>query len=102
MDAAWPIGGSLELAQSSGTDAYGVVTTWQLVPRSIPPMEETLTRFTSVRRSEGVTPNERFLRGSEDLMVPPRTRATSLLDQGHLTTAFLGLETSQGAGAVVS
>jgi len=102
VDAAWPVAGNLEVAQSSGTDAYGVVSTWQLVPRSIPPMEETPTRFTSVRRSDGVTPNEGFLRGSADLVVPPRTRATLLLDQGQLTTAFLGLETSQGAGAVVS
>ncbi len=101
-DEAWPIAGSLEVAQSSGTDAYGAVTTWQLVPRSIPPMEETLTRFTAIRRAEGVAPNELVLRGTGDLVVPPRTRATLLLDQGYLTTAFLGLETSSGAGAVVS
>jgi len=102
VDAAWPIAGSLEVAQSSGTDAYGVVSTWQLVPRSIPPMEETLTRFTAIQKIDGVAPNEAFLRGTGDLVVPARTRATLLLDQGHLTTAFLGLETSGGAGAIAS
>lgn len=102
VDAAWPIAGSLEAAQSSGTDAYGVNTTWQLVPRSIPPMEETLVRFSTVRRAEGIAHSEGVLRGAGDLMVPPRTRATLLLDQGYLTTAFLGLETSAGAGAAVS
>lgn len=101
-DSAWPVAGSLEVAQSSGTDAYGVVSTWQLVPRSIPPMEETLTRFASVRRAEGIAPNDAVLRGTGDFVVPPHTRATLLLDQGYLTTAFLGLETSSGAGAVVS
>ncbi|HEV8365991.1 MAG TPA: alpha-L-rhamnosidase C-terminal domain-containing protein, partial [Gemmatimonadaceae bacterium] len=102
IDAAWPLAGSLELAQSSGTDAYGVVTTWQLVPRSIPPMEETTTRFSSVRRAEGITPNEAFLRGAGDLVVPPRTRVTLLLDQGFLTTAYVSLETSDGAGAILA
>jgi hypothetical protein len=98
-DASWRAAGSLEPAQRAGTDAYGAVSTWQLVPRTIPPMEETPVRFASIRRATGVTPNGAVLRAAGDLVIPARTRASILLDQGHLTTAFLELETSGGAGA---
>lgn len=102
-DAAWPIAGKLDQAQTSGTNEYGVVSTWQLMPRTIPAMEETPVRFVAVRRSDGVAvPNESFLRGADELVVPPRTHAVLLLDQGYLTTAFMSLETSGGEGARMS
>jgi len=80
---------------------YGEVTGWQLEPRSIPAMEETLQRLARVRRATGVTTDGGFLRGTGDLVIPPRTTATLLLDQSHTTNAYPVLETSGGEGSSV-
>ena len=81
---------------------FGEAGGWQLVARSIPPMEESPTRFAAVRRSEGVKTDGGFLRGTSDLVVPAKTRAILLLDHGHLTNAFPVLATSGGAGSTVA
>ena len=88
--------------QPRGGNPFGEAGGWQLVPRSIPPMEESPTRFASVRRAEGIEAGSGFLRGEGDLVVPPRTKAVLLLDQSHLTNAFAVLETSGGAGSSVA
>ena len=79
----------------------GELVGWQLTPRSIPPMDGTLQRLTSVRRAKGVATTDAFLRGAGDLVVPAHTRASVLLDQGHTTNAYLVLTTSDGAGSRV-
>jgi len=81
---------------------YGEVLGWQLMPRSIPPMEETPQRLTSVRRASGVEVHDGFLRAAGDLVIPPRTRASILVDQSHTTNAYPVLETSGGAGSTVT
>ncbi|HET9002377.1 MAG TPA: alpha-L-rhamnosidase C-terminal domain-containing protein [Gemmatimonadaceae bacterium] len=101
-DAGWAAAQRLETAQARGSDEYGLVSTWQLVARTIPPMEEAPIRFAAVRRATGVMPNAGLLNGDSDLVVPARTRAVLLLDQGQLTDAFLVMETSGGAGATVA
>lgn len=103
-DGEWPAAEAAESATwgLSGGSPFGEVDSWQLVPRSIPPMEETPVRFASVRRIEGVEPGEGFLRGDGDLVIPAATRAVLLLDQAHLTNAFTVLETSGGAGSRVA
>jgi hypothetical protein len=88
--------------QLRASNPFGEAGGWQLVPRSIPPMEESPTRFATVRRSEGIAADDGFLRGTTDVVVPVRTRAVLLLDQAHLTNAFAVLETSGGAGSVVA
>jgi hypothetical protein len=103
-DGTWPAaaageGFNANRTQPRGSNPFGAAGSWQLVPRSIPPMEETPVRFARVRRAEGVAPQEAFLRGASDLVVPPATRAVLLLDQAHLTNAFAVLETSGGAGS---
>ena len=98
-DGAWRDAGNLERAQPNGSDEYGAVGTWQLEPRTIPPLEETPVRFASVRRASGVSASEGVLRGDADLTIPAHTRASILLDQGHLLAAFLAIDASGGAGA---
>lgn len=71
-----------------------------LAPRTIPAMEETPTRFARVRRAEGVSVPEGFVAGRTPLVVPARTKATVLLDQGYETSAFPQLVVSGGRGAV--
>jgi hypothetical protein len=80
---------------------YGEVSGWQLEPRSIPAMEEKEQRLARVRRASGVQTDGAFLRGTGDLTIPARTRATLLLDQSHTTNAYPILETSGGAGSAV-
>ncbi|MGD8816396.1 MAG: alpha-L-rhamnosidase, partial [Acidobacteriota bacterium] len=75
---------------------------WQLVPRSLPQMEETPVRFARVRRARGIEPDEAFLHGDGDLVVPPGSRAVLLLDQSYLTNAFPVLETSGGTGSTLT
>jgi len=105
--AGWLAAGAGEafrarLTQLRAGNPYGEAGGWQLVARSIPPMEESPERFARVRRAEGIAPSEGFLKGSGDLSVPPHTRAVLLLDQAHLTNAFAVLETSGGAGSRVA
>jgi alpha-L-rhamnosidase len=106
-DGAWPAaaagqGFAANLTQLRGSNPFGAAGSWQLVPRSIPPMEQTPVRFASVRRAEGIEAQDAFLRGAGDLVVPPATRAVLLLDEAHLTNAFTVLETSGGAGSTVA
>ena len=80
----------------------GEVVGWQLQPRDIPPMEESLQRLTSLRRAEGVPRNESFLHGDGALVVPAHVTATLLLDQSHTTNAYPVMETSGGVGSTVT
>ena len=79
----------------------GEVFGWELMPRSIPPMDEVPQRLTSVRRVLGAAAGEALLHGGANVVVPAHTRATILLDQSHTTNAYPVLETSGGAGSSV-
>jgi hypothetical protein len=79
----------------------GEVIGWQLEPRSIPLMDESLQRLTSVRRASGASGGDAFLRATGDLEIPPRSTASLLLDQSHTTNAYPVLVTSGGAGSMV-
>ncbi len=106
-DESWPganagQGVRADFTRLRASQPFGQGGGWQLVPRSIPPMEETPIRYARVRRAEGIEPSDGFLRGTGELMVPAATRAVMLLDQDHLTNAFTVLETSGGAGSEVA
>lgn len=106
-DQQWPAavsgrGAGAERTQLRGTDSTGQAGGWQLVPRSLPPMEEKPVRFASVRRASGIDAGSGFLKGEGALTVPPHTRATLLLDQAHLTNAYPVLETSGGSGSTIT
>lgn len=75
---------------------------WQLMPRSIPPMDEMPQRLTSIRRAVGMAADDALLRGGADIVVPMHSRASLLLDQSHTTNAYPVLETSGGAGSTVT
>lgn len=80
-----------------GTD----VDTW-LAPRTTPLMEETPERLARVVRTAGIVVTDDFPAGRTALYVPANTRATVLLDQGHLTNAFPQLTTSGGSGSTIT
>jgi len=100
-DSAWHDAEIVRVARKRGSFPFNAGG-WQLVPRSIPLMDEHPVRFQSVRRIEGVTTDQKFLDNSGTLFVPANTTATVLLDQAHLTNAYFRMETSQGAGSEIS
>jgi hypothetical protein len=75
---------------------------WMLVPRNIPLMEEKLERLARVVRAKGAESSAGFLEGRSPLTVPASTRATVLLDQTYLTTAYPEFVTRGGRGAEIS
>ncbi|MEO8620559.1 MAG: alpha-L-rhamnosidase C-terminal domain-containing protein [bacterium] len=93
-----PIVGRLSLRDAAGVGEGS----WLLMPRDIPAMEEKTMRFASVRRVAGVSAADGLIRGSTDAVIPPKTKATILLDQSHTTNAYPVLETSGGAGSTVT
>ena len=82
-----------------GPGPTGIYEAWKLVPRRIPPMERRVDRFAAVDRVRGVSAPDGFLAGEKDVVVPPETEATLLLDQDRLTTAYPILQVSGGAGS---
>lgn len=85
-----------------GAPGGGEVSGWLLRKRELPLMEETQQRFARVRRAEGVAANDAFIRGTGDLVIPARTKATVLLDWARTTNAYPVLETSGGKGSTVT
>ena len=72
---------------------------WQLTPDPLPPMQRTLTPAGHVVRSTGVNPSSGF--PENGFTVPAHAKATVLIDNSHLTTAFPELTVSRGRGATI-
>ncbi|HZT32461.1 MAG TPA: alpha-L-rhamnosidase C-terminal domain-containing protein [Bryobacteraceae bacterium] len=99
-DSAWP--GARVGPAGAPRDAQDAPSRWMLVPRSIPPMENRPERLAQTRRAEGVAVPEGFPARVVRWEVPAHTRATLLLDQAYLTTAYPELVVSRGQGAEIS
>ncbi|MDB4892264.1 MAG: alpha-L-rhamnosidase [Gemmatimonadetes bacterium] len=94
--------GLVHLHAAPGRGGYGDGSGWQLEPRDIPPMEESVIRFANVRRSSGVAASDGFIKGNDALVIPANTRASIVLDYAKTTNAYTVLETSGGMGASVT
>ncbi len=99
-DAAWP--DAVALWYPAKTRGFGTDGNWMLVPRSIPLAEEKPERLGEVRRSEGITVSNDFLKGNSPVMVPANSKVSILLDQSHLTNAYPKLLVSGGKGASIT
>ena len=97
-ETAWTSAEALDRAAPAGWESH---QKWQLVPRPVPLLEERLQRFAHVARSQGVEVPTAFLAGEADLVIPPATQTTILLDQEVMTTGYPTLAFSGGAGADV-
>jgi len=97
-DSAWPAAAAV--AEATGFDAQWPGP-WMLVPRPIPSMEEKPDRIQTVRRSDGPALPAGFAAGSAAATIPAQTKATYLLDHGHLTTGYPELVVSGGRGASI-
>ncbi|MEO5816746.1 MAG: alpha-L-rhamnosidase C-terminal domain-containing protein [Gemmatimonadaceae bacterium] len=94
--------GQIHLHAVPGRGGYGDGSGWQLEPRDIPPMEESMIRFASVRRTTGIATSDGFITGGDALVIPANTRASILLDYAKTTNAYTVLETSGGAGSAIT
>ena len=78
---------------------YG--STWYLVPRTIPFLEETKQRFGKVARSEGMPTTSHFINGNGSLTIPSNTTVSILIDQEHHTIGNPVLHYSGGSGSQI-
>ncbi|MFA6450316.1 MAG: alpha-L-rhamnosidase C-terminal domain-containing protein [bacterium] len=74
---------------------------WMLTPRNIPLMSEKTDRFATVVRSKRVKLEPEFLSGSAPFVVPPKTKATVLVDREKLLIGYPELTVSGGAGSKI-
>lgn len=99
-DSNWlaPKAGTVEFAVGKGF-LFG--STWYLVPRTIPFMEESKQRFNRVARMEGIPISDDFIKGAGSLKIPANKRVTILIDQEHHTIGHPELFYSKGKGSQI-
>ena len=80
---------------------YGTDNKWTLVPRNIPLMHETLSRFKEVRRASGMKVESTFLTGKQPLKISANKKVSILIDQSVNTLAYPELLVSGGKSSVI-
>ncbi len=99
-DSSWQ---EPRLAMVEFAAGYGFLygSTWFLVPRTIPMMEETVTRFKKIARSENIHDPVPFFEGGKPLTVPARSKVSILLDHAVHTIGYPELIVSGGKGSEI-
>ncbi len=97
----WETVRTYEQGQPIGTNPYGNLYGWNLVPRTIPMMEEREERIPELRRAEGIDMNRDFLDGTGPLEIPAESRVVLLLDQTYIINAYPVLKVSGGRDAEI-
>jgi alpha-L-rhamnosidase len=100
-DSSWDAVRLYEPGTPRGTNPYGNLYGWNLIPRNIPMMEERMERIPKLRRVEGIEMNDGFLEGISPLQIQANSRAVLLLDQTYIINAYPVLEISGGKGAEI-
>ncbi|MGE5646841.1 MAG: alpha-L-rhamnosidase C-terminal domain-containing protein [Acidobacteriota bacterium] len=99
-DSAWKA--AVPGAPGGPREARDAPSRWMLVPRSIPFAELKPERLARVRQSSGATVPAGFPAKAGRVIVPANVKATLLLDNDRLTTAYPELVVSGGAGASIT
>jgi hypothetical protein len=97
-DSKWLLSKEIGKGRAKG---LGTGADWDLIPRDIPFLEETVQRFSSVRKQEGCKAGVLFLEGKETLTIPANTTSVLLLDQGIETVAYPEIFVSGGKGSAI-
>ena len=94
-DSNWPAPrpATVEFAVGRGF-LFG--STWYLVPREIPFMEEEITRFSSLVRTTGIKSDNAFLNGNNALIIPANSKVSILLDNKNHTIGYPEIILSKG------
>lgn len=84
-------------------ELYGASSPWMLVPSGIPQMDMKAERFGKLaQKPSKISLNEDFLTRKTDIVFPPNTTITLLLDQNYLTNAYPMLVFSGGKNAQIA
>lgn len=99
-DSGWlkPKAGTVEFAVGRGF-LFG--STWYLVPRTIPFMEESRQRFGRIARMEGMNFSDGFIKGTGPLIIPPNKKVSILIDQTHHSIGHPEIYYSKGKGSKI-
>ncbi|WP_372949455.1 alpha-L-rhamnosidase N-terminal domain-containing protein [Mariniphaga sp.] len=97
-DSKWQNPGNLERGAGRGY-LHGV--NWHLVPRNIPHLEQKITRFDKIARSEGALVHAGFLKNEKALEIPAHSKVKMLLDHKVLTVGYPELTVSAGKNSSV-
>ncbi len=99
-DSSWlmPRVATVEFAVGRGF-LFG--STWFLVPRKIPFMEEVPQRFQNIARTLGKCDSLNFLEGKSPICISPGSIVSILFDHGVHTVAYPKLSFSGGAGSKI-
>ena len=97
-DTKWKQSVSVTRAVSAG---FGTDNLWTLKPRNIPLMEEKPLTKSKVRRVSGMKIRVDQVVDT-NIVIPPRSKVSILLDQGFLTVAYPILRVSKGRGSSVT
>ena len=100
-DSGWEPARLYEPGTPRGTNPYGNLYGWNLIPRNIPLMEERQERIPELRRTEGIDSKDEFLHGSAPLLIPANSSAVLLLDQTYIINAYPVLMVSGGQDAEI-
>ncbi len=100
-DSTWEQA-QLIFGNTSGFFGSGGTNAWNMVPSVLPPMELTLQRLSSVRRTGGISVASSFPEEKASVQVPANTTATILLDQTFLTNAYPTLIFSGGKNSIIT
>lgn len=98
-DSNWPQAAGLLQGHLKGS---GDGLAWMLVPSSLPQMELTDQRLPVVRKTQGITLPATFPAKKTSLTIPADTTVSFLMDQTHLTNAYIHLLFSKGRNAGIA
>ncbi|UXX79897.1 alpha-L-rhamnosidase N-terminal domain-containing protein [Reichenbachiella carrageenanivorans] len=76
-------------------------STWYLVPRQIPFLSDTVTRFKKVAQANGINVSKNFVSGNEAITIPANAKVSILLDHEIHTIGYPILTVSQGKNTVI-
>lgn len=98
-DSKWTIAEELFDAHPKGQgDGFG----WMLVPSSLPQMEMTDQRISTLRTATGMNVPSGFPKTNGSLTIPRNSVVKILLDQDTLTNAYLNLKFSGGKNGAIT
>ncbi len=70
-----------------------------LVPRRTGILKETKVPFSKIRRATGIDADDRFLKGTKKLVIPPNKEVSILIDQSYLTMGYPEMVVNGGKNA---
>lgn len=97
-DSGWQLPRNVERGGGRGY-LHGVF--WHLVPRKIPHLEQKVTHFEEIARSEGAPVHDGFLKNEKELVIPAHSKVEILLDHKVMTVGYPELVVSSGKNSSI-